>query len=254
MPSSAGRGADRGLRSFPTRRSSDLRRAAHAAIGCSAATAQNVAPSRVSARVVNTHSNFFSPSSAYGNARRTPSERPIQFFCITRTRDRKSTRLNSSHSQISYAVFCWTWRRPRPPLFPYTTLFRSAPGRPRGNRVLGGDRAERRAEQGIGACREHPQQFLLAFERVRKREAHALRASDPVFLHHAHARSEEHTSELQSQSNLVCRLLLDVAPTAASALSLHDALPICAGPPTRQSGARRRPRRTSRRAGYRRVS
>src|SRR5690349_9065728 len=38
--------------------------------------------------------------------------------------DRKSTRLNSSHVEISYAVFC-----PRPPrstLFPYTTLFRSS--------------------------------------------------------------------------------------------------------------------------------
>src|SRR5688572_20236680 len=42
--------------------------------------------------------------------------------------DRKSTRLNSSHSQISYAVFC-----PLPPTstpFPYTTLFRSIPGMP----------------------------------------------------------------------------------------------------------------------------
>src|SRR2546430_12404611 len=28
------------------------------------------------------------------------------FFCETRSADRKSTRLNSSHSQISYAVFC----------------------------------------------------------------------------------------------------------------------------------------------------
>src|SRR5437879_5027682 len=40
--------------------------------------------------------------------------------------DRKSTRLNSSHRCISYAVFCLT----RPPLkstlFPYTTLFRSS--------------------------------------------------------------------------------------------------------------------------------
>src|SRR5690606_1451457 len=35
--------------------------------------------------------------------------------------DRKSTRLNSSHVKISYAVFCV----PRPTLFPYTTLFRS---------------------------------------------------------------------------------------------------------------------------------
>src|SRR5688572_4023658 len=39
-------------------------------------------------------------------------------------------------------------------------------------------------------------------------------------------RSEEHTSELQSQSNLVCRLLLDTACTPLSTLSLHDALPI----------------------------
>src|SRR3990167_3203918 len=54
-------------------------------------------------------------------------------------------------------------------------------------------------------------------------------------------RSEEHTSELQSQSNLVCRLLLqknksqtisyvfflnDTAATEIYTLSLHDALPI----------------------------
>src|SRR2546430_201576 len=63
--------------------------------------------------------------------------------------DRKSTRLNSSHSQISYAVFCLKKKKlkdstpvrrrsilffflmirrpPRSTLFPYTTLFRSAP-------------------------------------------------------------------------------------------------------------------------------
>src|SRR5690606_32008339 len=35
-------------------------------------------------------------------------------------------------------------------------------------------------------------------------------------------RSEEHTSELQSRENLVCRLLLP--PTSSSTLSLHDAL------------------------------
>src|SRR5437762_1748128 len=40
--------------------------------------------------------------------------------------DRKSTRLNSSHRCISYAVFCLNLLPPRPcPLFPYTTLFRS---------------------------------------------------------------------------------------------------------------------------------
>src|SRR5699024_6541641 len=42
-------------------------------------------------------------------------------------------------------------------------------------------------------------------------------------------RSEEHTSELQSRFDLVCRLLLENAPpcTAMYPLSLHDALPIC---------------------------
>src|SRR5437879_4110392 len=40
-------------------------------------------------------------------------------------------------------------------------------------------------------------------------------------------RSEEHTSELQSPMYLVCRLLLDMAPTLFYTLSLHDALPIC---------------------------
>src|SRR3989338_9032789 len=41
--------------------------------------------------------------------------------------DRKSTRLNSSHSSISYTLFFFLMMRrpPRSPLFPYTTLFRS---------------------------------------------------------------------------------------------------------------------------------
>src|SRR5437016_1739698 len=40
------------------------------------------------------------------------------------------------------------------------------------------------------------------------------------------SRSEEHTSELQSLTNLVCRLLLDTPTTEIYTLSLHDALPI----------------------------
>src|SRR5437762_3133824 len=39
--------------------------------------------------------------------------------------DRKSTRLNSSHRCISYAVFCLLRPPPGSTLFPYTTLFRS---------------------------------------------------------------------------------------------------------------------------------
>ncbi len=59
--------------------------AAKAAMGCSAATAQKVVPISVSARVVNTQSVFFSLFSSYGKPMRTPSDLPIQFFCISLT-------------------------------------------------------------------------------------------------------------------------------------------------------------------------
>src|SRR2546430_5152689 len=69
-------------------------------------------------------------------------------------------------------------RPPRSTLFPYTTLFRSAPGP--------GD--------AIAPTGRHPPP-----PRRRRRRVLSLRSR----------RSEEHTSELQSQSNLVCRLLLE---------------------------------------------
>src|SRR6478735_2478740 len=145
--------------------------------------------------------------------------------------DRKSTRLNSSHLVISYAVFCLKKKKifyqadagelaklckyelhhhsqetagiaspeagffiadlshrlachcffffllirrpPRSPLFPYTTLFRS-------HQWVG---------QAFGVR-------VLPLELV-----------NPRFYHLD--RSEEHTSELQSPCNLVCRLLLE---------------------------------------------
>src|SRR5690606_26385874 len=50
----------------------------------------------------------------------------------------------------------------------------------------------------------------------------------PMSADYARRRSEEHTSELQSRENLVCRLLLEQPPTeVVSHVSLHDALPIC---------------------------
>src|SRR4051812_49853860 len=83
-------------------------------------------------------------------------------------------------------------RPPRSTLFPYTTLFRSPRrGRPRG--VGDGPRAS----VGRGARREHQ---LRA--RHRAGEGAMARAL-------AELRSEEHTSELQSHVNLVCRLLLE---------------------------------------------
>src|SRR6516165_10977439 len=63
---------------------------------------------------------------------------------------------------------------PRSTLFPYTTLFRS--------RIL---------------------HLRLALDPAVARQQH------DGLLVHDEARSEEHTSELQSQSNLVCRLLLE---------------------------------------------
>src|SRR5207247_9447786 len=95
-----------------------------------------------------------------------------------------------------------------PSLFPYTTLFRSAqgaaprvrqrPGLPPPLRARGGDRAAPRppdGHQGAPPAREEPP---LPGHGVRRRRV-AARA----------ARSEEHTSELQSRVDLVCRLLLE---------------------------------------------
>src|SRR6266436_1896850 len=128
-------------------------------------------------------------------------------------RDRKSTRLNSSHGYISYAVFCLKkkntrsctrcprrpepsgqtkprderrWRSfsiffllfrppPRSTLFPYTTLFRS------------------RCRRDSASPSKPP---------LARRNSSA--ANPP-----ACSRSEEHTSELQSRLHLVCRLLLE---------------------------------------------
>src|SRR2546430_10575972 len=81
-------------------------------------------------------------------------------------------------------------RPPRSTLFPYTTLFRSAPPRSRRARLGEAPLDGRGREAGRAALRGA----------ARGRRAGPARPA---------ARSEEHTSELQSQSNLVCRLLLE---------------------------------------------
>src|SRR5688572_32297033 len=97
-------------------------------------------------------------------------------------------------------------RPPRSTLFPYTTLFRSEleEGRPgHGVVAVGCDRAE--AERPIQAPRRaHRRQRVQAHAAVADRA----RVADDGPGQKA-PRSEEHTSELQSQSNLVCRLLLE---------------------------------------------
>src|SRR2546430_8737495 len=63
----------------------------------------------------------------------TPSRRAC-FFYVLFARDRKSTRLNSSHSQISYAVFCLKKKTIAPPhatIYPAAVLIPSTTATPR---------------------------------------------------------------------------------------------------------------------------
>src|SRR5688500_16364996 len=143
--------------------------------------------------------------------------------------DRKSTRLNSSHLVISYAVFCSTLVpcSPRSTLFPYTTLFRSKAEKLPGVRAV--VTAEDTIKRPWGAF--FADQYILSVGKTRYvgEEVAAVAAIDPDIAEEAiDLRSEEHTSELQSPCNLVCRLLLDTRPVLAEiyTLSLHDALPI----------------------------
>src|SRR5207245_616321 len=63
------------------------------------------------------------------NPRRPASSKLLgTAMTLDEARDRKSTRLNSSHGSISYAVFCLISRLLGLFTFPYTTLFRSVPG------------------------------------------------------------------------------------------------------------------------------
>src|SRR5690606_25946061 len=90
----------------------------------------------------------------------------------------------------------------------------------------------------VGCARSgSPDQFGLAYEDVRFTTPQG-RSIDGYFLPGSNGgtvivapslRSEEHTSELQSRENLVCRLLLDPPRPQTYPLSLHDALPISAG-------------------------
>src|SRR2546430_13630111 len=96
--------------------------------------------------------------------------------------------INTHHNcQLFYLFFFLMIRRPpRSTLFPYTTLFRS-------DHLLG--RGDLRRLLG----RQRP----LPAEHLRLERAAVVERQD------VQVRSEEHMSELQSQSNLVCRLLLE---------------------------------------------
>src|SRR3712207_8375423 len=84
-------------------------------------------------------------------------------------------------------------RPPRSTLFPYTTLFRSRVSSGRTRRALG------RGAAGLAGRRRG-----RALRRRLRGARFAARA-----VARPRARSEEHTSELQSRQYLVCRLLLE---------------------------------------------
>src|SRR2546430_9174799 len=99
-------------------------------------------------------------------------------------------------------------RPPRSTLFPYTPLFRSAaPWIPVVSRRLQGAHgvptAGRRERERNGNGESDQLDGQLDHVHVRGGQQSAGREVD------RDQRSEEHTSELQSQSNLVCRLLLE---------------------------------------------
>src|SRR6266581_4178263 len=137
------------------------------------------------------------------------------FYGSASRRDRKSTRLNSSHPSISYAVFCLKKKRKshRPPE-------RDGRGQPGAEDAADG----RTARQADGWVLEH----RLFFNDTATTEIYTLSLHDALpisrrparageFRRHRAAalhlgddgRSEEHTSELQSPVHLVCRLLLE---------------------------------------------
>src|SRR3989454_2562959 len=90
-------------------------------------------------------------------------------------------------------------RPPRSTLFPYTTLFRSLGELARKGRWW------RLAQEIHGLSRNFGRSPWVILK------SHALRPLAPDFVRRAWrmVRSEEHTSELQSPCNLVCRLLLE---------------------------------------------
>src|SRR2546425_8846160 len=90
-------------------------------------------------------------------------------------------------------------RPPRSPLFPYTTLFRSVP--PRARVALPESRTRAMATRAPGRTWRAPPGGPGESDTPRSPRARRGRA--------APARSEEHTSELQSLAYLVCRLLLE---------------------------------------------
>src|SRR3712207_7924916 len=105
-------------------------------------------------------------------------------------------------------------RPPRSTLFPYTTLFRSPRPAPRPDRA-GSVRPARRPRTTDAQHCPRRARAVPASQR--------LRGPGPLY---PCARSEEHTSELQSRQYLVCRLLLEKKKTTDLVINLGAARPL----------------------------
>src|SRR5262249_59189260 len=102
----------------------------------------------------------------------------------------------SEHVRHVFTLLSIILHPPRPTLFPYTTLFRSLAF---GTRVI------------VSRATTSPiQRIWRPKHRPASQNAHSPSSlgASPVELPALSGRSEEHTSELQSLTNLVCRLLL----------------------------------------------
>src|SRR5690625_6110958 len=120
------------------------------------------------------------------------------------------------HPLYSPSVFCLPVRRPpRSTLFPYTTLFRSG-----GAGALLHDRSSLRRIAAALEKMRMPSTTITAVDscaptpswsprNTRKEASSTLNRNEVMNTWESKARSEEHTSELQSRGHLVCRLLLE---------------------------------------------
>src|SRR5256885_8814211 len=93
-------------------------------------------------------------------------------------------------------------RPPRSTLFPYTTLFRS--------RLIASRETQRVCFQSAAtSAGESDSTRRFGLMRAHQRISSAIQLPIPAKASCISKRSEEHTSELQSPCNLVCRLLLE---------------------------------------------
>src|SRR5215831_11814213 len=141
--------------------------------------------------------------------------------------DRKSTRLNSSHLGISYAVFCLKKKKNRRDI--RQLGLQVAPGQAaRPLRLRGHEREKHRIVEDVQAHRDRDVHLFFFFLMIRRPPRSTLFPYTTLFrsplknlgeIYRMQARyesaesfqrrSEEHTSELQSLRHLVCRLLLE---------------------------------------------